>query len=690
MRLGFVVLVLVAACGDNFLPDGDPLAPADNLTIIAHQDDDLIFMQPDIIDLVGRGAGLTNVYVTAGNGTKGYEYAESREVGLMAAYGSVVNARLSDWRCGWITIAEHPAEHCRLDQAKLSLVFLGYPDGGKYGEYAESLLKLWEAKITTATTVSRKPSKYTQGELIAAIAEIATTSQPKTLRTLDVASTHGRDHIDHMVVASLALLGIAQAQVAPAIISYRAYNVEDEPVDKIDALFDPESQVVAHYDACVDGCAACGDACPSISEAHATWLNRRYAIGFRKTATAQLVLDGMCLSFVPDGTTTLGDCAGAPVWTFTAAGAITSSDGHCLQTLPTGELVAATCSPGDPVTASNRFFLDDESHIWSGVPPAAVDGMDYKHANCLVSSGGHARAALCGEGAAPAWTIQQPLKGGQVMPGTAFDARLADIDGDGKADFVYLDASGLAYIAGSGDGTFGTDAVAFGPVGVAGSALAVGDVDGDGKPDVCWLDATGVQCALAAESYSTADAWSTDMTDASASTVESLAIVQNHPFGLALCAELAGAVCETKGGSQVVLSSWPAGDPLWFGDLDGDQVIDWCAATPTGPACNVSSEIDATRLGVPWAFAQNGTLDAATLAPQTTALGDIDGDGLADLCAIDGDHVSCTRSSRHGFGPRLALAPLTGDTLILGDLDGDGHADACTLDGTTLHCALSP
>src|ERR1041385_7814049 len=87
-----------AACGDNVYPDNMTIEAATDLTIVAHQDDDLLFMQPDLYEAVVRGSGVTNVYVTAGNGRRGFEEPEPRYDGLMAAYGTAAGA--SDWSCG--------------------------------------------------------------------------------------------------------------------------------------------------------------------------------------------------------------------------------------------------------------------------------------------------------------------------------------------------------------------------------------------------------------------------------------------------------------------------------------------------------------------------------------------------------------------------------------------------------------
>src|ERR1041384_3187743 len=104
----FVTAASVTACADNRVPWGMSLQPAPDLTIIAHQDDDLLFMQPDLYDAVRRGNGVTNVYVTAGNGRNGFDLAETRYRGLMQAYSAIGAAR--DWSCGWIRLGSAEVE----------------------------------------------------------------------------------------------------------------------------------------------------------------------------------------------------------------------------------------------------------------------------------------------------------------------------------------------------------------------------------------------------------------------------------------------------------------------------------------------------------------------------------------------------------------------------------------------------
>src|SRR5450432_4141021 len=85
----------LVACGDNALPDGVALVASHDLVVVAHQDDDLLFMQPDVIEAVRSGNGVTIVYTTAGNGKKGVDAANIRYSGLRAAYGTA--AGHDDW-----------------------------------------------------------------------------------------------------------------------------------------------------------------------------------------------------------------------------------------------------------------------------------------------------------------------------------------------------------------------------------------------------------------------------------------------------------------------------------------------------------------------------------------------------------------------------------------------------------------
>lgn len=691
---------LVAACGDNALPTGEELQPAAELIVVAHQDDDLLFMQPDLLEAVRRGEGVTSVYVTAGNGRNGVDAADQRYEGLMSAYAAAANE--TAWKCGTTEIAGHIAEHCRLREHRVSLVFLGYPDGGKEGEMETSLLHLWEGSTTNVTTIAHDTSTYDREQLVATVAQIVRITQPARVRTLDVASTHGRDHSDHMLVGALAVLAIAQANGNPELLSYRGYNIAEEPANKIPAIFDAAFSVLSRYEACAADCgASCGEACTTIVASHVAWLQRRYAVGFRRFAAGRLRNGTSCLQT----DASLGPCETAPSWKLDDAGQL-RSDNTCLDIDTSGAVTAGLCLGGP----ARRFFLDDEGHLWSGVPPAPAVDMDYAHLSCLAATATRATLQLCGADRAPAWEFAPittaTTRGTLGITATGRDVRLGDITGDGLADLCAIGISGGLWCApGDGHGGFSfavqIDNLAA-PLAIEPSSLTLGDVDGDRRIDACGRDDNGVLCALAATGFA-AERWSPSFNSllARAGTSASLTAVDANADGIAdVCGvDTTGVVCAPHGltAQSMLRSVWPAETPLvWPADLDADGQADWCAATDNGPACAVQAQSGATTDGQPWGYSMTGMVDIVPANSATVAFGDIDGDGRADVCTTHEDRIVCARSQGRAFGPRtitLAILPTqsTASALWLGDLDGDGHADPCVASSTDdVVCAVSP
>lgn len=686
--------MVCGACGDDLVPDAEPLAAAPDLAVVAHPDDDLLFMQPDLGDLVAARTGLTVVYVTAGNGAGGLATAERRYAGVREAYAYAAGVPSAAWACGTIELAGHPAEHCRLPDARLSLVFLGYPDGGKAGEAPASLRHLWEGTVTDAQTIARHPTSYDQPGLIAAVAEVIATTAPTTLHTLDLAGTHGRDHADHRLAGALALVATATATSPATVIAYRGYATDLEPVNVLGPLYERAANMLARYHACASECGTCGEPCPTLPEAHATWLRRRYAIGLRPRARGVLRTGDRCATLTADGTIALGDCATAPSWELAPDRTLRVGE-RCIEPLRSGELIArGACASA----AARAWFLDDEGHLWLATTPPPQP-IDRAHLPCLAVVDDRPQVALCGAAYAPTWTLAPvPTSAPRMLPALPGRAvRLGDLTGDRRADLCFVDAGGLQCAPGDGAGGFAAPVRidhAVAALAVEPESLLLGDIDGDRRADACGRDAGGITCARAASGFSV-QRWSplfahpggADATD------RSLAATDADGDGLAdVCGlDAAGVVCATSRTGPLTRSRWPGLDvPLWAGDLDGDRRADWCAATDNRISCSVDAHRALTTDGVPWSFALGGSLEPAPGSTAVAALGDVDGDDRADLCAIVDRQIVCARSQGRGFGPLTTLATLPpGDpasALWLGDLDGDGTTDACVDDGATIRC----
>jgi LmbE family N-acetylglucosaminyl deacetylase len=695
--LRLLALLALCACGDNLMGSGVPLARSSDLVVVAHQDDDLLFMQPDLLAAIQGGGGITSVYLTAGDRGEGPAGVDRRYAGLREAYGEAAGER--DWQCGWIEIAGHVAQHCRLATEPVSLVFLAYPDGGKEGERPTSLLHLWQGDVDRVETIAEVTATYSRNELIETITQIVRETQPTTVRTLEVAATHGRDHFDHMLAGAIALLATARANSHADLLAYRGYQIASEPENKLPVVYDAAFAMMARYEACTTSCGRCGEACSAISDQHATWLRRRYAIGFRRFAAGRLRSGTQCLTHALG----LGDCNSASSWRIDGAGELRTADDRCLLVQPSGEVELAPCVGG----VERRVFVDDEGHVWSGVPPVPEADMAYAHLWCLAPTATGARMQLCGRDRAPTWdlvphTVTTP-RGELSLTATGREVRLGDITGDARADLCTVDA-GLYCATGDGRGGFARaaridDPAA--PLAIDPRSLTLGDVDGDGRADACGRDRDGVLCATAAAGFA-AQRWSPAFNDvvARAGTSASLAALDANADGSAeVCGlDVSGVVCAPHGLAlqQIVRSRWPEPTAtVWLADLDADHQADWCAATEFGPACAVEADRALTTDGASWGYAEAGVVDVAPATTVTVGLGDVDGDGRADLCSTREDHVVCARSQGHGFGPHvttLAILPnqAVASALWLGDLDGDGRADACADTGTAIACAVEP
>src|SRR5690554_69018 len=130
-------------------------------------------------------------------------------------------------------------------------------------------------------------------------------------------------------------------------------------------------------------------------------------------------------------------------------------------------------------------------------------------------------------------------------------------------------------------------------------------------------------------------------------------------------------------------------------DVNGDGKADVCARGPDGVECfladgaGLSTRVEGPALddGSGWGDSDNYT---------SIRMGDVNADGLADLCARANARVYCWLSDGAGFPTRIdgpELSDAAGydqiqylSTLRLADFNGDGRADICVRSPTEFRC----
>ena len=605
-------LALLLLCGA--LLGCPPSAPSGQLQVCAHQDDDLYFMNPAVGRSIAAGEKTWTVYLTAGDAGRGPSHWMAREAGMRASYASM--AGVADaWTLAPLSIAGRSLPSYRLDAApQVRLVFLRLPDGNPGGSgYAvtgnQSLQRLWEGQISTIDSIDGAHS-YTKSELELTIERITAQMRPETIRIQDMTATHGADHSDHIHAGRFGFEAHRRTRTEHVVRAYRAYNIDGEPEnlspDEI-ALTQATLDVYNDFD--------------PVSHTNA-WTRREIALGGLPGAGGHLAFGGQCLeaaAAAPGAALSLAPCIDDPRQRFAVSGV------HDLRLAGGGGLcVTATAAPGLGVPLGlaacdarpeQRFTLFSDGH-WRG-----PDGL------CIGTVSGTLQLTTC-DTASRAW---------EVEGSPAFAA---------TSDFSSVE--------------LGTDVARY-------RSLRLGDVSGDGLADACARRIDGVHCAVASGggAFFTATRWSADFDDA---------------------------------------SGWGApdhGGTVMLGDLDDDGDADLCARGDAGVWCALSDGIafGATSL---WTSAFSNA-DGGELAERWSSLrlGDVDGDGAADLCGHVSGAVHCARNTGAGFAARsewidaswstaLALpADQIGRTLMLGDIDGDGAADLCERGTAGVRCGLS-
>ncbi|WP_346146962.1 PIG-L family deacetylase [Nonomuraea recticatena] len=267
------------------------------LVSVAHQDDDLLFVNPDLSRDYDRGACLRVVYLTAGDAGQTGDYVRSRENGVRAAYAVMAEAsntwKRSDLRAGGRRLRAYSLVKPPEGRGDIQLIFMGLPDGfpkggGTPAYGRESLLKLFRGGHGRLTTVDGS-ARYDERTLIAALRGLIQRFRPDVIRTLDhhstrlgYSTTQSVDHSDHAVTARYTLLAARHAMAAtpglrPELAFYRTYGISSLPANlTLDEHTRKRTIFEAYVVQVTCGPGGCATAPPRMGATESAWVARQY------------------------------------------------------------------------------------------------------------------------------------------------------------------------------------------------------------------------------------------------------------------------------------------------------------------------------------------------------------------------------------------------------------------------------
>lgn len=206
------------------------------LVVVAHEDDAILFMNPDVAAAINAGLCVRTIYVTAGDDGRGTAYWQQRERGPGASYATMCGLP-DDWAPRAATLDHHPVtEYLLAGQPKVSLVSLRLPDGNLAGQgfaatQYQSLQKLRVGQLAQLTSVDGAAS-YTEAELVRAVGALVQLDEPTMLYTQAFSATLSPDdHADHQAVGYFTALARQTYGPRVPLTRYLGYQVNAMPPD---------------------------------------------------------------------------------------------------------------------------------------------------------------------------------------------------------------------------------------------------------------------------------------------------------------------------------------------------------------------------------------------------------------------------------------------------------------------------
>jgi len=167
-----------------------PINPVRDLYVVAHQDDDLLFMSPNLLTSIASGNTVKTIYLTAGDANKDEDpnaentFWKRREAGVKATYAKMAGG--DDWE---LMTGKAIPEFKLKGRDTVSLVFFRLPssswENGGPSYHEESLKKLWNNEISTISPIDNNSVKYHREALIEALATLFLEFRPDRINTLD-------------------------------------------------------------------------------------------------------------------------------------------------------------------------------------------------------------------------------------------------------------------------------------------------------------------------------------------------------------------------------------------------------------------------------------------------------------------------------------------------------------------------
>ena len=229
MGVTVVSLVLPALSAEAVTVDTTPSSCTERtMQVVAHPDDDLLFINPDIQTDIENGRCVRTVYLTTGDAARDESYWRLREDGIRAAYATMAGTD-DAWTPSVTEVNGVAISTETLDAAPgISVLFVHLPDGNRRGtgnlvHDRQSLRRLWIGEITHIDAIDGSAT-YTLDSLSETITALVDDFDPTTIRTQDwTIPFRTGDNADHTAAALFVRDAVAASAQPRTVLAYAGY-----------------------------------------------------------------------------------------------------------------------------------------------------------------------------------------------------------------------------------------------------------------------------------------------------------------------------------------------------------------------------------------------------------------------------------------------------------------------------------
>jgi len=712
---------------------------ARTMVLVAHQDDDLGLLNPDLVHTIRAGKTVRTVMLTSGDANfpcpSEHGYIKGRETGHLAGYAEMAQAAYDPQNpdAAWAEppateIPGMPGIYYRLRtliaNPKISVVYLALPNDDQM-----VLEKLWNDTTGTLAFDTHEPdtrrptSSYTRAKLINALLWLMNDFQPTQISTLDSTKlwplTWPFEHTDHLHSALFALAAAQRYTQPHTLRMYRTYNImvaEPENVTPAEAQFKATllNETYGEWDAWFPNTG--NNFCPSgeVTICGKTDICQDPALFWDGLDERQYTIAPV------HGAGSVGGIAGPAA-------------GKCLQASGTTAGSTITLQTCNVATANQQFRMLSDGTIRQ------------KSSNlCVAANGASALARPRNIGLTLRTCPETPLSehkfalmtNGQLRgpDATCVQANGSALaiqecaDNSNQLDFKpqFSPAPFTAAASGYADAQIPNDTSSY-------RTLDMADIDADGDPDVCvrrtgGSTVGGIWCSnYSAGTFSAPTRRIAQFMDSqSYNQAQFGSTVQLADINKDNRADVCG-----RGTDGIYCAHWTAGvlgnysrrstafvggysgigsyASIRFVDVNKDGFADVCGRNANGIECGLNNGAGQFNAPTQWLSIEftNALGWSAEDSGGTMMYGDIDGDGLTDVCGRGAEGIRCAIHAPsvatnafvdpHFYGASDDFDDAGGwflfrhsyGSLRLADINGDGRADICGRGMWGLHCGIS-